>query len=423
MGDEKGIKTTEYKLENDSELRFEIEAKNEKIVVTLTSGYAELFGTELVKGKAYEFQTGAKVAIFSYHGCTLEMIGNPEQNIAYVAKETPMIQYLNSHSALEQLRIHAESNNKQGPICLIVGPSVGKSTLCRIFLNYAVRLGRRPIYVDLDVGQGGISIPGTIGALLVERPAAVNEGFSQKAPLVYNFGHNSPSENNALYKLLTAKLAEVTLERLQANKKAKASGMIINTCGWIKGQGYDHIKHISKTFDVNVIFVIDHERLYNELLRDMSSHVKVVFLPKSGGVVERTKAQRAENRDNRIREYFYGHKMPLYPHSFDVKFSDVKIYKIGAPLLPDSCLPLGMKAEDNFTKLVAIQPNHGLLHHILAVSFESSEENVIQTNIAGFICVTNVDMDRQVLTVLSPQPRPLPQTILLLSDLQFMDSH
>ena len=30
---------------------------------------------------------------------------------------------------------------------------MGKSTVCRLLLNYAVRLGRKPIYVDLDVGQ------------------------------------------------------------------------------------------------------------------------------------------------------------------------------------------------------------------------------------------------------------------------------
>ena len=37
---------------------------------------------------------------------------------------------------------------------MITGPvDVGKSTLCRILLNYAVRLGRRPIYCDLDIGQ------------------------------------------------------------------------------------------------------------------------------------------------------------------------------------------------------------------------------------------------------------------------------
>ena len=35
-----------------------------------------------------------------------------------------------------------------------VGPTdVGKSTVCRLLLNYAVRLGRKPIYVDLDDGQ------------------------------------------------------------------------------------------------------------------------------------------------------------------------------------------------------------------------------------------------------------------------------
>ena len=37
---------------------------------------------------------------------------------------------------------------------MIVGPTdVGKSTLCRLLLNYAVRVGRRPTFVDIDVGQ------------------------------------------------------------------------------------------------------------------------------------------------------------------------------------------------------------------------------------------------------------------------------
>lgn len=423
MSDEKAIPKTDYKLEADSELRFEIENKNEKVTVVLINGQAELFGTEVVVKKPYEFVTGAKVAIYTYHGCTLELRGKPD--VAYVAKETPMVMYLNANSALEHLRNKAEQEDAQGPIVMVVGPmDVGKTTLCRIFLNYAVRLGRRPIFVDLDVGQGGIAIPGTIGALLVERPAPVAEGFSQQAPLVYHYGHNSPSSNSTFYDVLISKLAETTLERLQANKKAKSSGMIINTCGWVKGSGYSHILHTASAFEVTAIFVLDQERLYNELLRDVKRSVQVVFLPKSGGVVERTRSQRTEARDQRIREYFYGSKMPLFPHSFDVKFGDIKIFKVGSPPLPDSCLPLGMKAEDNYTKLVAVQPGPQLLHHILAVSFaESPDENVIQTNVAGFICVTNVNMDKQVLTVLSPQPRPLPQTILLVSDLQFMDSH
>lgn len=62
------------------------------------------------------------------------------------------------------------------------------------------------------------------------------------------------------------------------------SGVIINTCGWVKGGGYTHILNAAKAFEVDVILVLDQERLYNELVRDMPSYVRVVFLPKSGGV-------------------------------------------------------------------------------------------------------------------------------------------
>jgi len=44
---------------------------------------------------------------------------------------------------------------------MVCGPvDVGKSTLCRILLNYGVRMGRRPIFVDLDVGQVGFLLLG-----------------------------------------------------------------------------------------------------------------------------------------------------------------------------------------------------------------------------------------------------------------------
>ena len=47
----------------------------------------------------------------------------------------------------------------------------------------------------------------------------------------------------------------------------------------------------------------------------------------------------------RVKQYFYGSAATanLFPHSFEVKFADLKdkIYKIGAPAVPESCLPLG----------------------------------------------------------------------------------
>ena len=79
---------------------------------------------------------------------------------------------------------------------MIAGPTdAGKSTFCRLLVNYAVRMGRRPVFVDLDVGQGSISVPGTIGATVVEEPVNIDDGFDPNSPLVYNLGHKSPGHN------------------------------------------------------------------------------------------------------------------------------------------------------------------------------------------------------------------------------------
>lgn len=183
-------------------------------------------------------------------------------------------------------------------------------------------------------------------------------------------------------------------------------------------------------FPIMLRYFIFYQIFYRNINSFNNSHIfKVVFTPKSGGVVERARKYRIEARDARVRWYFYGSvKSGLYPYSFEVPFSQLKIYKIGAPNLPDSCMPIGMKTEDNLTKLVLIQPNvQTLLNHILAVSTATSAEDnlkVIESNLLGFVCVTNVDSERQLVTLLSPQQRPLPQnSILLLSEIQFMDSH
>lgn len=78
-------------------------------------------------------------------------------------------------------------------------------------------------------------------------------------------------------------------------------------------------------------------------------------------VVERSTATRVEARNTRVREYFYGTpSCPLHPHSFDVKFTDLKIFRIGTPAVPDSCMPYGTKTDSNLLKLVPVQPSKNL---------------------------------------------------------------
>ena len=146
-----------FKLDAEEELRVEVDCgKTDKVIVELLSGHAEIFGTEMVVHNKYQFFRGSKFAVFTFQGCRVQVQGSMEVD-PYTSKETPMLMYLNTHAALEQLRQKAEKETSRGPICMLVGPTdVGKSTVSRLLLNYSVRLGRRPIHVDLDVGQVAI---------------------------------------------------------------------------------------------------------------------------------------------------------------------------------------------------------------------------------------------------------------------------
>ena len=168
-------KYTKYVLEEDTELRIKtFEYEEENIEIELNYGTAEIFGYELKKDVRYTFGKGDKFAIFTFQGCTLHIFGkmavNPE-----VSKENPMIMYLQLHAGLEQMRKNADEFSKKktegeisrGPVVMIVGPTdSGKTSLCKLLLNYAVRMGRRPVFADLDVGQGMCS--GHINAVFAE---------------------------------------------------------------------------------------------------------------------------------------------------------------------------------------------------------------------------------------------------------------
>lgn len=66
-------------------------------------------------------------------------------------------------------------------------------------------------------------------------------------------------------------------------RNTKTSGCIINTCGWIKGKGYESILHCALSFEVDVVLVLDSERMHNDLKRDLPDFVKIIKLPKSPG--------------------------------------------------------------------------------------------------------------------------------------------
>ncbi|KAI1002617.1 mRNA cleavage and polyadenylation factor [Podosphaera aphanis] len=409
-----------HEIPANSEWRFEV-AFGQTVQVRILSGTAEIFGTEIALNQTYRFQ-GTKTAIFSWHGCRIEVKGACEE---YTAEETPMVQYVNTHFALEKLRDLAERNRSDGPRVLVVGPSnAGKTSLVKILTAYALRIGRRPMIVNTDPREGLLSIPGTLTATAFSTILDVEQGWGSsptstsspipvKLPLCYFYGLGNPEDNAKVYKPVLTRLALATMSRIADDKEIKHSGIIIDTPGVIsqgKG-GYDLISHIVSEFSVNVILVLGSERLHSEMQRRFSSYklstggsITLVKVDKSGGCVDRDEEYLQQTREASIKEYFFGGlNGTLSPHTQQINFEDITIYRI-KEAGSSSFLPGGevMSDDETFEK---IEPNPLMLHCTLAVMYaaESSPQEVIRdASIMGFVYVSEVDEKKRKLKVLAP---------------------
>ncbi|KAL7216505.1 hypothetical protein ACSBR1_028447 [Camellia fascicularis] len=162
------------------------------------------------------------------------------------------------------------------------------------------------------------------------------------------------------------------------------------------------------TFNVNVVLVLGQEKLCSMLKDVLKSKpdvdVDVVKLQKSGGVVSRNSKVRQKSRSYRIREYFYGVVNDL---------SHIQILQISVICLA-SCRP---------NKLVPVNINRdNLLHLVLAVSFAKEPEQIISSNVAGFIYITDINIHRKKITYLAPSARQLPSRFLIMGTLTWLET-
>ncbi|KAF9506638.1 hypothetical protein BS47DRAFT_1378074 [Hydnum rufescens UP504] len=390
-------------------------------------GEAEIFGAELALGRTYLFGAECKAAVFTWHGCTLEM------------NETPMVPYVNMHLALEQMRVlanraargspepppHHESDPRP-PRVLIIGPeNSGKTSACKILVNYAVRSPGKwtPMLVNLDTNDGGHTVPGTLSAtsvsspLLASSPASTLGSTATSAPtalsssalmpLIYWFGFAQPKKSPILMERRMLELAEQVSQRQKLDPLGHASGVIIDSSasfasaapfGGSGDQKYPLVKSAVDTFGVNIIVVVGHEKLHVEMQRLFGTYtsanpsITIVKIPKSGGVVEIDHAYRERLHAHQLRTYFYGTplflpknmteasanlggeastELTLSPYSSVLGFDDILIYRIGGEsLAPSSALPIGAAPIISETKPVRVDPaipGSGLMNSLLAV--------------------------------------------------------
>lgn len=370
-------------------------------LVTLLKGSCEIVGVELALQKPYRLDLTAtstnalrSLAIFSFHGCVLDIVYHPDKDsllsYAYVCTSddtTSNIAYVNTHAQLEVLRddaVLAQRHQQQqkhenttmsdedlttmGPRVLIVGGrETGKTTLTKTLLAYACKLGRTPLWVDLDMTHNAISVDGTIAcvpmiqstggnpnnntnnmtkddSISVESFAAVNSGCcipptSSVSPVSLWHGTANPSKVNvdllceqisALGEKLSHRLTVTTTSSTTEEETGggaaweRSSGIIVDTpscfvetydsTGSITSdEGHTLLLHTVEALKISVILVVGHDKLYS-LLRshfaspdeNNSSSIKVIKLPKSDGIVARDINYMRRLRSCTMKRYFYG---------------------------------------------------------------------------------------------------------------------
>jgi len=406
---------TRHTLSPESELRIEIPTGISS-TITLRSGSAELFGAELAIDRPLHL-TSAKVAIFTWHGCILDVSNQDQLDIIYASDETDAnVSYVNTHAQLEAMRDEALGNSANpnaapatatvettmttattavgGPRVLLVGPAdCGKSSLARVLTAYAVKLGRTPILVDLDASQNMLSVPGTIAAIPVSSDmispdcygtSSIMGGSSSSAsggammPLVLWYGSQDLTAHPDVYKAQLSKLGHAIDERLSGDTDANASGIIVNTSGLIEDIGYQYLLHAIEAFRINVVLVLGHDRLYSMLGTQFKKDYEggggpmrkapiLIKLPRSGGVVSRDASFRRALRSQSIKRYFYGNSIPpkssdgpsssnyqFSPCLIEVRMADIQLHKLSNISLSASLLPISAKQSTDPIQLSTI---------------------------------------------------------------------
>jgi len=66
-----------------------------------------------------------------------------------------------------------------------------------------------------------------------------------------------------------------------------------------------------------------------------------------------------------------------------------------------------------------------LLNHVIALMPPDSktDQTLIQKPCVGFLVITGIDTTKKTITLLSPQPYPLPSKIALLTQITFVDDN
>ncbi|KAF4652775.1 hypothetical protein FOZ61_009419 [Perkinsus olseni] len=347
-----------------------------------TFASAEIFGKELVLGNEYIIRPGSQLAVYTWHGCCVELRGSTVQE--YDATNATMPHYFSVASIIEQRRKRATELGTAmcpPPRVLVCGSSAsGKSTLAYMLANFALRKHRRPIFVELDPRCTGSfrelpHLPGTINATILDSscyefdreptatykisqpPKDLNSFEAVQAggtmdqlsnrlgrSLWYFYGYKHWTDNPQVYTWWCKVLAETVKSRLKhaavqpstgsgiekmsgGPKNIARSGLIINAPA---EPSTELLKTLISAFEVDIVLVLDD----NELYQDLASH----YGDDAAGDAARLRSDSSKLANDPVADMIYldGLEAPEEETSMEPKVEVVSLPKSGGVVPTDA---------------------------------------------------------------------------------------
>ncbi|SCA48596.1 clp1-related protein, putative [Plasmodium ovale] len=290
--------------------------KNEKN----TPCTAEIFGKELIVDKDYHFGFNEKFSIYTFTGCVIQIKGKTLQE--YESKNSTLKDYLSLSYILDAYRKLAKKKKTVGPRILITGNNnSGKSSVSMLLLNYALKSGFKPIYIETDtkcscdkkeLNKG----PGIMSCFVYDNFSTI------KFNLDYFFGYLDINEDINLYyhlnECISACIHLMLLNNMNhhtSNFKNNTDQEIIYSSGFIlnvPSEADNKVIHsLIEIYNINIVVVIDNSFLHYSLKEkyyNLEKETDSIEKVKWGGGMRTDKTDMNGIHHETSDGYFYKHE-------------------------------------------------------------------------------------------------------------------
>ncbi len=257
--------------------------------LTVSNGAVEIIGAKLPCGNSLNVPLGKRVPVRALEDSALQLDVDGDNFTKMEATSIP-----NEWDLLATRIVNQRKDGKLFTIMVLGEVDTGKTFFSTYLANRLLEHLKRTAILDCDTGQSDIGPPGTFGMLIMKKPVVFLS--EESATHLYLLGAHSPG--------LHFLPAMTGLTHMLEKAREEADALIIDTTGWVQGDGGRAIKK-AKLDLVNPDMVILMQR-GNEL-EHLVKHLpgdRIVRLPVSKKATPTSQMERKALREHVSVKYF-----------------------------------------------------------------------------------------------------------------------